>query len=43
MYFTCEPFDEFVDLVLELPELKTLCVAVYHRLKGDDKAGAIKQ
>jgi predicted transposase YbfD/YdcC len=41
MYFTCEPFDEFVDLVIELPELKTLGITVSHRMESDDKAGEV--
>ena len=41
MCFICEPFDVFVDLVLEWFELKTLGVAVSHRMKGNDKAGEI--
>lgn len=41
MYFTCEPFDEFVDLAMEWPELKTLGIAVSHQMEGDDKAGEV--
>ncbi|MBD1571375.1 ISAs1 family transposase [Aliivibrio sp. S10_S31] len=41
MYFTCEPFDDFVDLAMGWPELKTLGIAVSHRIEGNDKTGEI--
>ncbi|MGF1903788.1 ISAs1 family transposase [Aliivibrio salmonicida] len=41
MYFTCGPFDEFVDLAMEWPDLKILGIAVSHRMEGDDKTGEV--
>ncbi len=40
MYFTCDPFDGFVDLAMGCPEFKILGIAL-HRMEGDDKAGEV--
>ncbi|MGF1756530.1 ISAs1 family transposase [Photobacterium sagamiensis] len=41
MYLTSDLFDEFVDLSFEWPGMKSIGVAVSHRVEGDDESGEV--